>query len=101
MELDATSVGGRAFPRFVASTYGRSARIGLGLSIVGAGLLAVPWPWGVAFAAVGLLPLATGVFNLCPLAPLWGGHFLGARYCAASRSVRGPASSTDGGQRRR
>lgn len=70
-----------AFARFMASRRGRVVRAGIGLALIGSGLAVVPTPAGLAVAGAGLLPLATGVFNLCPIAPLWGGHFLGARYC--------------------
>ena len=36
---------------------------------------------GLAIAAFGLIPIGAGTFNLCPVAPAWGGHFVGARYC--------------------
>jgi len=69
------------FPRFMASGYGRLARVGLGLAVMGVGLGLVPDPAGLPVAALGLVPIAAGVFNLCPVAPAWGGHFVGARYC--------------------
>ncbi|MEP7215142.1 MAG: DUF2892 domain-containing protein [Anaerolineaceae bacterium] len=75
---------GNPFTRFMASGYGRLARIGLGLTIVAAGLLVAPWPIGLVIAGVGLIPIAAGVFNVCPVAPIWGGHFIGARYCPSN-----------------
>ena len=30
--------------------------------------------------------IAAGVFNLCPVAPLWGGHFFGSQYCPAKKT---------------
>ena len=71
------------FARFMASQYGRTLRAAMGATLIGAGLFVVPAPLGLGIAAFGLLPMATGVFNLCPVAPLWGGHFIGARYCPA------------------
>ncbi|MBE7520745.1 MAG: DUF2892 domain-containing protein [Thermoflexaceae bacterium] len=73
---------GSPFSRFMASTYGRLARVGLGLGLIGAGAFLIPWPAGLLVSAFGLVPVAAGVFNLCPVAPLWGGHFLGAKYCS-------------------
>lgn len=73
-----------AFSRFMASTGGRLVRLGIGLSLLAAGLL-VGGAWGLALATFSLLPIAAGTFNLCPIAPLWGGHFLGSRYCAAPK----------------
>jgi len=72
---------GRAFTTFMASSGGRVARFGLGDAMVVTGVWLGP-PGGYALAVAGLLPIAAGAFNLCPIAPLWGGHFQGSRYCA-------------------
>jgi membrane-associated protease RseP (regulator of RpoE activity) len=74
-----------AFARFMASGYGRMARAALGAALIGAGSFAVGKPAGYAVAGFGLVPIIAGVFNLCPVAPLWGGHFFGSQYCAAKR----------------
>lgn len=74
---------GSAFARFMASRYGRTLRVAMGASLLGAGLFVISPPLGLAVGAIGLLPIASGTFNLCPVAPLWGGHFIGARYCPA------------------
>jgi len=78
-----------AFTRFMASGYGRLTRAAMGVTLIGAGLMFVPRPAGAAVAAFGLVPIAAGAFNLCPVAPLWGGHFRGSQYCAA-RSASEP-----------
>ncbi|MCC7363868.1 MAG: DUF2892 domain-containing protein [Dehalococcoidia bacterium] len=65
----------------MASNWGRAARVALGSTLIGLGLTAIPAPAGYGVAAFGLVPIATGVFNLCPVAPMWGGHFIGAKYC--------------------
>jgi hypothetical protein len=55
---------------FIASPAGRWARAVAGTAVLLAGLRP-GWkrrPW----AALGLLPLATGAWDLCPLAPLAG-----------------------------
>lgn len=75
------------FERFMASGYGRLARAALGLSIIAAALLFLEGTLALAVAALGLIPVAAGVLNLCPVAPLWGGHFIGAKYCG-NRSRR-------------
>ncbi len=72
---------GSAFSRFMASGRGRVARIAFGGALIAAGTLVVPMPAGIAVAAFGLVPIAAGVFNLCPVAPIWGGHLLGSAYC--------------------
>lgn len=72
---------GSAFSRFMASKGGRTVRVAIGATIIGTGLTVVGGGAGLAIAAFGLVPIATGVFNLCPVAPVWGGHFIGAKYC--------------------
>ena len=76
---------GNPFERFVASNAGRATRVILGASLLGLGLGVVRGPAGVAMATFGLLALVTGAANLCPIAPLWGGHFLGSGYCRPKR----------------
>lgn len=66
----------------MASGKGRAARLVLGVTLIAIGLGLVGGGAGLAIAAFGLVPIAAGVFNLCPIAPLWGGHFLGSRYCS-------------------
>jgi len=73
----------------MASGGGRVARLGLGAGLIGTGLLVGP-PAGIAIAAFGLVPVAAGVFNLCPVAPLWGGHFRGSAYCAVPSASATP-----------
>jgi hypothetical protein len=76
------------FERFMASAYGRLIRIGIGIALIAAGLTVVPGVAGWIIAALGLVPVSAGVFGLCPIAPIWGGHFIGAKYCAAPVMVR-------------
>lgn len=64
----------------IASEAGRFARFTAGLTIAAFGLTVLPKPLGLAVAGFGLLPIITGVFNLCPIAPLWGGHIHGSDY---------------------
>lgn len=80
---DGTTHPGNAFTRFMASAVGRVARLTLGGTLVVTGIVLGP-PVGLVVAGAGVLPIASGVFNLCPVAPLWGGHFLGSRYCSTS-----------------
>ena len=81
---------GSGFSRFMASSYGRAARIALGVTLITIGAFVIPRPVGLAVAAFGLLPIAAGVFNLCPIAPTWGGHFIGAKYCPAKTKASKP-----------
>jgi hypothetical protein len=72
---------GSAFSRFMAGCGGRMARVALGTGLLVGGAGFIGGATGLAVSLFGLVPLATGVFNLCPVAPVWGGHFLGAKYC--------------------
>ena len=81
---------GSWFSRFMASSYGRAARVALGATLIIVGAFVLPRPAGLALAAFGLVPIAAGVFNLCPVAPIWGGHFIGAKYCPAKASASKP-----------
>jgi len=69
------------FERFMASGYGRLARVALGVTITTLSLLFLNGSARLV-ALTGLVPIAAGVLNLCPVAPLWGGHFIGSKYCA-------------------
>lgn len=73
------------FEEFMASNYGRAARVMLGVAVIAAGLLLIGGTAGWVVAALGLVPIGAGVFNLCPVAPVWGGHFIGAKYCGRNR----------------
>jgi len=63
---------------FLGSQPGRIVRIVAGLALIAAGVLAGGW-W-LALAAVGLLPLAAGVFDFCVLGPLFRLPFFGPRF---------------------
>lgn len=71
-----------SFELFMASGYGRLARVVLGLTVITAGRALIGGTTGWLIAAFGLAPIASGALGLCPVAPLWGGHFLGSKYCA-------------------
>ena len=67
-----------SFARFMASPAGRAVRTAAGIALIATGLL-LGGGW-LALAAFGLLPLTTGVFDLCPVAflarlPVAGGAF--------------------------
>lgn len=86
MNTSSIDTSGGTFARFMASKPGRLARVALGATLVGAGLTLVPAPAGWFVAAFGAVPIASGVLNPCPVAPLWGGHFIGANYCPTRAS---------------
>lgn len=66
-----------ALAMFMASPFGRGLRIVLGIALIVFGF-AVGGFGGWAVAAFGLLPLATGAFNLCPISPFLGAPFRGS-----------------------
>jgi len=65
------------FAQFITSDTGRVLRVGAGLALLGAGLRR-GGRQGLATAAVGLVPLSAGAFDLCLLSPLFGGPLTGA-----------------------
>ncbi len=73
------------FFRFMASTSGRVTRIVAGVVIVAAGALLGGGWW--ALAAVGLVPLAAGILDVCVFAPLFRRPFNGARLRAQTNSA--------------
>lgn len=58
------------FLRAMVSPAGRLARVALGSGLIGLGLGRGQKGWPLA--ALGLLPLSMGAFDLCALAPLAG-----------------------------
>ncbi len=57
-----------SFARFMAGPVGRAIRAAMGLVLIAVGIsLGGGW---IGLAAFGVLPLATGVFDLCPPAVL-------------------------------
>jgi len=72
------------FGQFMASTVGRLTRIVGGILLIGGGLLVVGGVPGVVLAAIGLVPLLAGSFDVCVFSKLFRGPFSGAeiRACA-------------------
>ena len=71
--------------QLLASTAGRIARIVAGIALIAGGLFVVGGPAGIALAAVGLVPLLAGAFDVCLFSALFGGPFSGT----AIRAIRG------------
>jgi len=61
----------------MASPIGRGVRIAVGIALIIVGI-ALGGVGGWALAAFGLLPLATGAFNVCPISPFIGAPFRGS-----------------------
>jgi sulfite exporter TauE/SafE len=66
-----------ALARFMARPIGRILRIIAGVVLIAVGLLVVGDTAGIIVAAIGLLPILAGVFNVCAIAPLIGAPFAG------------------------
>ena len=71
--------------QFMASGAGRITRIAAGVALIAGGLLAVGGTPGIILAAVGLVPLLAGAFDVCIFSALFGGPFTGS----AIRAIRG------------
>ena len=63
--------------RFMASGLGRGLRVVVGLALIYYGLMVMTGTGGYVVAAVGLVPLLAGSFNVCLLGPLMGAPFSG------------------------
>jgi hypothetical protein len=72
-ERDGTNVG---FASFMSSAAGRLLRVVAGVALIATGY-GMHSPGGVALAIVGVLPLATGLFDVCLAAPLFGAPIRG------------------------
>jgi len=70
--------------QFMASTIGRVTRIVAGMLLIGGGLLVVGGIPGMVLAAIGLVPLLAGSFDVCVISKFFRGPFSGAeiRACA-------------------
>ncbi len=66
-----------AFARFMARPVGRAIRIIAGITLIGWGWTMRETTSGVVLMIVGLLPLLTGLFNVCTIAALIGAPFSG------------------------
>lgn len=73
------------FGQFMASGMGRATRIVAGVALIAGGLLAVGGTTGYIIAAVGLVPLLTGAFDVCVFSRLFGGPLSGPAIRACAR----------------
>jgi hypothetical protein len=74
----------KIFIRFMASPAGRILRIVAGSAVIAYGLMVVGGDTGNIIAAVGILPILTGAFNICVVGPLLGGPLSGAKVRASN-----------------
>lgn len=69
----------KSFVKLMASPFGRIIRIIAGLTIIAWGLLGIGDTNGYIVAAIGILPVLTGTFNICIVAPLLGSPLSGSK----------------------
>lgn len=60
------------FVSFMQSPTGRALRIALGVLLMILGINQIGGTLGLFVAAIGVVPIAAGVFNFCLAAPLFG-----------------------------
>lgn len=73
------------FGQCMSSTRGRIGRIVGGIAIIAIGLLALGGTAGIILAAVGLVPLLAGTFDVCIFSALFGGPLRGSGVRACAR----------------
>lgn len=66
------------FAEFMASPIGRGLRVVVGALLVYVGLAVVQGVAGTLIAAAGVVPIATGMLNVCLLGPLLGAPMKGS-----------------------
>jgi len=64
--------------QLLATTAGRLIRIVAGIALIAAGVLAIGGTVGIILAAIGLVPLLAGAFDVCVFSALFGGPFSGS-----------------------
>ena len=73
------------FGQCMSSTRGRIGRIVAGLALIVAGLFALGGTAGMLLAAIGLVPLLAGTFDVCLFSALFGGPLRGSGVRACAR----------------
>ena len=61
-----------AFAEFMGSPLGRGLRIAFGAFLIYLGLNVIQGVGGTVVAVLGIVPIATGILNICILGPLLG-----------------------------
>lgn len=73
----------KGFVKFMSSTAGRILRAVAGIALIAWGLIGLGDTTGYIVAAIGVLPLLTGVVDICVVAPLLGMPLTGVKCRAA------------------
>ncbi len=66
------------FTKFMSTPTGRGIRIVVGLILIYLGFFVIHGKKGIVVAIIGLIPFLAAIFNVCILAPLFGGSFKGS-----------------------
>lgn len=67
-----------AFAEWMATPLGRGLRVAVGALLIYVGLTVVQGVAGTLLAALGVVPIAAGLLNVCPIGPLIGAPLKGA-----------------------
>jgi len=86
------------FAKWMATPFGRILRIVLGAVVVWIGLGPVGGTAGWIIAAVGVLPMLAGLYNVCLIAPLLRVPFRGRDLEGRGKSPPPATTSTPAGQ---
>ena len=73
------------FVNFMGSSAGRIIRVVGGAGLIAWGLLGLSGVNGYIVAAVGVVPMLTGLFNICLVGPLFGAPLSGRNTRSATQ----------------
>lgn len=73
------------FGQCMSSTRGRIGRVVAGLALIVGGLFALGGTAGMVLAAIGMVPLLAGAFDVCIFSALFGGPLRGSGVRACAR----------------
>jgi len=71
------------FVRFMSSSVGRLLRILAGIALIAWGMLGIGGNDGYIVAAIGAVPLLTGLLDICLFSPLFGCPLSGCKVRAS------------------
>jgi hypothetical protein len=73
------------FAQFMTTGLGRRVRIVAGFALIALGVAVIGGGVGLAVAAIGLVPLLAGTFDVCVFSALFGGPLAGSEIRACAR----------------
>jgi hypothetical protein len=71
--------------QFMTTGLGRRVRIVAGFALIALGVAVIGGGVGIAVAAIGLVPLLAGTFDVCVFSALFGGPLAGSEIRACAR----------------